>query len=279
MDEVKRNYKDTLFKYVFKERRHFVDLYEAFSGKRLSADDITCFDLDSDVVQRERYNDVSFITTDNRLIYMVEHQSTVSSNLAVKLGAYFFELLKLWIEREGVNIHSEQEAMFPKPELYVAYNGKKPLSRGHECYDCGEFLQIKVPIVNIRYNKLKNKHTDNYLAGYSYLQYEYEKKLSERIPELEAFKYAVRQCETKGYLSEIVEKEDFTAVYNDLFSYDNQLRAEGRAEGKLEGKLEGEAKAVDILKRYLKQESPERIAESMGLALHDVLSVINKFMT
>ena len=109
MKEINRNHKDTLFRQVFKDNKHFSDLYKLCSGKRVNADEITRFDLDSEVVQRERYNDVSFLTDDNRVILMIEHQSTVSGNLAVKLGAYFFDLLRLWAEHEGVSIHDKQE--------------------------------------------------------------------------------------------------------------------------------------------------------------------------
>ena len=93
MADVERRYKDTLFKHIFKENRHFLDLYEVCAGQRLEVDSIICFDLDSDIVKRDRYNDVSFMTADNRLIYMIEHQSTANANLAVKMGAYYFDLL------------------------------------------------------------------------------------------------------------------------------------------------------------------------------------------
>ena len=40
MDTVKRNHKNTLFKYIFNKAEHFLDLYEACSGLRLKASDI-----------------------------------------------------------------------------------------------------------------------------------------------------------------------------------------------------------------------------------------------
>ena len=200
MDDVDRRYKATLFKHIFKETEPFLDLYEGCSGRRLSTEDITSFDLDSDVVQRERYNDVSFITNDNRLIYLVEHQSTSNANLAVKLGAYYFDLLKLWIEHMGVSIHTAKEVQFPKPELYAVYNGKTPYGKEYERYDCGEFMQINVPVIDIHYDGLKNKSADNYLTGYAYLQHEFECKQHEGWTDIKAFEYAVQQCKEKGFL-------------------------------------------------------------------------------
>ena len=236
MSDIKRTYRDTLFKAIFKESERFLDVYEYCSGKRLKANEITRFDLDSDTVQRERYNDVSFLTNDNRAILMVEHQSTISANLAIKLGAYYFNLLSLWIKRENANIHGETPIAFPHPELYVVYNGKKSYNREFETFSAGDFLNIKVPIVQIHFEKLPDKNADNYLAGYSYLQHEYESKLRAGLDELKAFEYAVEKCKENGYLKGIVEGEDFISMYSDVFSYDSQLRAEGRAEGEAKGR-------------------------------------------
>ena len=263
MDVVNRAYKDTLFRHIFKDGGHFADLYERCSGKRLGAGDITGFDLDSGALRRERYNDVSFITRDKRLIYLVEHNSYVSANIAVKIGAYFFDLLMLWAKREGVSIHAEKEVPFPKPELYVAYSGARPYDKRCEEYDCGEFMRIRVPVVNIRYENLDSKAPGNYLAGYAYLQHEYEGKLSEGWERVRAFEYAAQQCREKGYLKGIVEKEGFTAMISEEFSYDSQLRYEGRVEGRVEGRAEG-AKA--IAQRMLAEGEPvDKVAMYTGL--------------
>ena len=243
MSDVNKKYKDTLFNFIFREKEHFLDLYEICSGQRLNAEDITCFDLNSDIVNRERYNDVSFLTNDNRLIFLVEHQSTVNANLAIKLGIYYFALLQLWMTlyNKVKEIHSETEMQVPKPELYVVYNGKAQYIKKFETFDCGQFLQIKVPIVNIRYDELKNKNADNYLAGYAYFQYEYERKIEEGIPTLDAFTSTVEQCKANKYLKGIIEKEDFIAMFSDILSYDSQLIAKGEAKGEEKGKAKGKA--------------------------------------
>lgn len=273
MDDIKRTYKDTLFRHIFKDKERFLDLYEACAGCRLDAGCITVFDLDSDTIKRERYNDVSFITDDNRLIFLVEHQSFISANLAVKIGAYFFDLVRLWAEREGANIHAGKEILFPKPEFYVVFNGKKPYNKAYEEYDCGEFMRIRVPIVDIRYGALKDKGAGNYLAGYSFLQQEYEMKLDEGLPEIKAFEYAVQQCQNSGYLRGIVEKEDFTAVNIDLFSYDNQLRSEGRAEGEAVGEARGRVEGAKAIakKLLLLGMSVDQVMSTTGLAREEVM--------
>ena len=196
MADINRNHKDTLFRQVFKDNKHFSDLYKLCSGKRVNADEITRFDLDSEVVQRERYNDVSFLTDDNRVILMIEHQSTVSGNLAVKLGAYFFDLLRLWAEHEGVSIHDKQERQLPKPEMYVVYNGSKPYGKQEDVFVSGRFLSITVPIVNIKYDYLEDQSSGNYVAGYAFLQHEFELGVYSGLADKDAFRRAVESCKT-----------------------------------------------------------------------------------
>jgi len=75
----------------------------------LTVDDIKAFDLESSIAIRIRRNDVSFITKDNRLIILIEHQSTLNPNMALRLFLYYIELLQLWIKGEGANLYGEKK--------------------------------------------------------------------------------------------------------------------------------------------------------------------------
>ena len=127
---LKRKHKDTLFRAHFKIPENFLQLLNRCSGgnSTLTTNDITPFDLDSATAIRIRRNDVSFITNDNRLIILIEHQSTVNPNMALRLFLYYIELLQLWIKLNKVNLYVTTKMQnIPKPEFYVAYNGTEPL--------------------------------------------------------------------------------------------------------------------------------------------------------
>ena len=67
-----------------------------------------------------------------------------------------------------------------------------------------------------------------------------------------------------GYLKGIVEKEDFISMNIDLFSYDNQLRYEGKAEGKAE-------QSQEIARAMLKAGEPvEKIILYTGLTREEI---------
>ena len=112
---------------------------------------------------------------------------------------------------------------------------------------------------------MENKGPANYLAGYAYLQYEYERNLLEEMPTLDAFSNAVEQCKTRKYLKGIVEKEDFIAMFNDILSYDNQLIAEGRIEGKTERDNEIAHKAFTGLNQGSSASSIIKMLKDLGI--------------
>ena len=76
ISNLKRHHKDSLFRVHFIEPDNFLDLLAYCRGNvsTLTVDDIQSFDLASALAVRTRRNDVAFITRDNRIIILVEHQ-------------------------------------------------------------------------------------------------------------------------------------------------------------------------------------------------------------
>jgi hypothetical protein len=66
----------------------------------LKPEDLEFYDTESIVVKQLK-NDVAFKTKDNRLIIMVEHQSTLNENMPLRFLLYYVELIKLYISQES----------------------------------------------------------------------------------------------------------------------------------------------------------------------------------
>ena len=237
-DSLNRQHKDTIFTHIFKEPKNFLHLLRACQTRpaELSESDILPFDLDSVAAIRKRRNDVSFITKDNRLIILVEHQSTINPNMAIRLLLYYFELVQLWLELCRINLFSSKPiADIPLPELYVAYNGTRELKDySTQVEIANEFVNIavKVRFVDIRFDNLESAHdTDNVLAGYSFLLKEFGIFLGKRKSRDEAFEEARKSCINAGYLKGIIDKEDFIMNYKSFLDYDVQVRTEAMEEG------------------------------------------------
>jgi len=78
--EVKRTWRDNIFRHLFKEEGNFVEMYEAFTGKKLLPDEIEFSNTDSIVMSKDLKNDVAFITKEGKFIFLVEHQLCEASH-------------------------------------------------------------------------------------------------------------------------------------------------------------------------------------------------------
>ena len=245
MDEennnLKRQHRDTMFRGHFKIPEHFLHLLKHCRKQdiTLTTADIEPFDLDSAVAIRIRRNDVSFITKDNKLIILIEHQSTVNPNMAFRLFLYYIELLQLWIKTNGVNIYTATKIQnFPTPEFYVVYNGTKPLEAEHSTFyleNTGMKIEVTVNIVDIHFGNLNATEPDNALAGYSFFYKIYDESRSQGLSDEASFNKAKAECIANGYLKGFIEREEFIMFYKDFLDYDTQLIQEGLAQGKAEG--------------------------------------------
>ena len=71
----------------------------------------------SRIIVREMYNDLGFIAG-NRLIVLVEEQSTWSVNIVVRFLMYLGETYRRYIEKNDLDLYTSKKLELPKPELY-----------------------------------------------------------------------------------------------------------------------------------------------------------------
>ena len=260
---LKIQHKDSFFRGLFKKPEHFLYLLDRCSNGSLnfSPGELTNFNLKSDHAGRVRYNDVSFLTKDNRLLILIEHQSRVSPNMALRMFIYYHELLQMWIKQQQHDLFGVKIDV-PVPELFVAYNGLKPLSLEEQSLKIESNsikVDVKVKIVDISFDKLTDKAEENILAGYSYFYKIYDAELAGGNSRDSAFMTAREACIKNGYLKGIVEKEEFIVVYKDVLDYNAQLRWEGLDEGIERGEVIGYQKAMAKIENLLVQKLISKI--------------------
>jgi hypothetical protein len=82
-----REYKNSLFTALFKDKDVLLELYNATTGSGYGLEtDIVIHTL-TDIFYRCQRNDVSFLM-DHKLIVFIEHQSTLNPNMALRLFLY-----------------------------------------------------------------------------------------------------------------------------------------------------------------------------------------------
>ena len=114
-------------------------------------------------------------------------------------------------------------------------------------------IDIKIKIIDIRYNAVKDKNPNNPVAGYAFFYDNFDKKVLQGEDKKIAFEYARKQCVKNGYLKDLVERNDFMVDYDDFLDYGKQLATEafdegmekGIEKGIEKGRKEGEEKGIE----------------------------------
>ena len=125
MAEMRRSVKDSVFTYLFKQPEYTRQLYLA-----LHPEDTSVQESDFKLVTLENvlttgfYNDLG-IQVRNRLILLVEAQSTFSVNIALRMLLYLAGTYKEYIEEQKLDLYGSHPVEIPRPELYVVYTGDR----------------------------------------------------------------------------------------------------------------------------------------------------------
>ena len=243
--QTNRNHKNSVFTMLFSEKSNLLELYSAISGKNYPENTKIEIVTLSDVLYMDQLNDIAFMLED-RLIVLIEHQSTVNSNMPLRMLMYLAEEYKMIIDRKS--LYKQGRVKIPTPEFIVLYNGKKKFpdykelklsdSYKFKIQDC--YLELVVKVYNI--NKGRNAEMaarSSVLSGYE----EFIAEIKENLKSMElreAIKLAVKTCISKNILVSFLERHS-SEVENMLLSEWNMDEAlavryeEGMEEGIAEG--------------------------------------------
>ena len=284
-----RNHKDSLFIDLFckdKEgKQNFISLYNALHNTNLDLATTTVQEVNIDnVLYMALSNDIAMLV-DNRLVVLVEHQSTINENMPLRLLEYVSRIYEQLVPSE--DRYEKKMIKIPYPEFFVFYNGTEdyPVETELRLSDAFIFpdekyniknkdfsLEIKVRIVNINSDKqspiLKQcKKLEEYSLLIDYIRE--SKKQNPKAP----LEQAINKALQNGVLSEYLKRKS-TEVRNMLiaeYSYETDIKVQ-RREAYREGLAEGiEQKAIETAKNMIhKNISLETIAECTELPLEKV---------
>ena len=223
-------YKDSVFSFLFSDPDILRELYCALEGVTLPEDVPVTINTLQEVLFIERINDISF-EIGGKLVILIEHQSTINRNMALRLLMYIARVYEKIIGDK--NIYTTRAIPIPRPEFFVLYNGAAPYAdeeilRLSDAFESVETLgltekgnpalELVVKVININEGRndgiAKRCKT---LGGYSAFigkVREFEKVSADRE---EAMAKAVRYCREHDILKEFFEKNG-TEVMNMLIT-------------------------------------------------------------
>ena len=271
--KINRSYKDSLFRFVFAEKKDLLELYNAINGSHYeNTEDLEVNTLE-DVLYLGVKNDLSFLLGSSMNLY--EHQSTWNENMPLRGLFYFSELYQNYLKAEGLRLTGTgRRLLLPLPRYIVFYNGTKEepdetqllLSDSFPEPKGGELpaLECRAQVLNINsgHNQeiMKRCHR---LKEYSEFIGEIRCRLQSGLKLEDAVEQGIEVCIRRGVLSDILSRSKMEVRKMLLTEYDEKaereyLRKQSREEGLEEGVQQGEDRVNRLIRLLLEQ---NRIAD------------------
>ncbi|EHL09802.1 hypothetical protein HMPREF9629_01043, partial [Peptoanaerobacter stomatis] len=123
-DIINRKTKDTVFTDLFRNKKYLLQLYQDLHPEDLDTrqEDLQIITLEN-ILVHSMYNDLGFIAKD-KLLILVEAQSTQSVNIALRMLLYLSQTVKDYLQENRLNVHSKKQIILPTPEFIVIYTGE-----------------------------------------------------------------------------------------------------------------------------------------------------------
>ena len=261
------NYKDTLFTRLFSNPVVLRELYSALEGISLPPDIPVTINTLENVLYKNMFNDISF-EIGGKLVVLIEHQSTINPNMAIRLLMYIGRIYEKLIG--GKKIYAEKQIAIPRPEFFVLYNGMAPFpdEQWQRLSDAFEdtaslgiaekgspSLDLAVKVVNINAGKNEGiAKRCKTLAEYQALVGKVREYEEEGIDREDAIRKTIQYCQSHDIMSEFLEKHA-SEVLNMLmteWNLDDALAVryeEGWEEGREEGWERGLEQSREVIAR------------------------------
>jgi predicted transposase YdaD len=283
---INNRFKDSVFSLLFTDPDTLRELYGALQGIPPDPNAVIEINTLTDVLFMEQINDISF-TIDNRIVVLIEHQSTINPNMPLRLLMYIARVYEKITGNR--NIYSGKKLTIPRPEFFVLYNGIQSCPDESVLNLSDSFeregmpgtqaleleLTVKVYNINSGHNETLVQRCKK-LEGYSTFIGKIREYGNQGIGKEAAMKAAITWCLDHNILRNFLEANG-SEVINMLLTEWNMKDAlavrweEGLEEGREEGREED-------IKRLLEYGmTPEQVAEALKIPLDAVISTSGKY--
>ena len=268
---VKRNIKDCVFTDLFSNKKYLRELYLSLhpEDSYITEDDLTDITIEN-VLVNNLYNDLGF-RVGNRLIILVEAQSTWSPNILIRSLIYVTTTYQKYINEKNLDVYSSKKIDIPKPELYVVYTGDRK-ERPAEMQLSKEFFPDSKNIsLDVKVNMIYGDTSDDIISQYVLFTkvYDEQRKLYGRTRQ--AIEETIHICKEKDVLKEYLESRETEVVTMMMTLFDEEQISKNH-----EASIRREEREHFILNMYKKGFDVECIAEMVELSTEEVNEIIEK---
>ncbi len=222
----KRKIKDSVFTNLFQDRKYLLQLYKALHPEDCSVTEDAIADVTiKHVLVDADYNDLGF-SVGNRLMILVESQSTWTLNIIIRALMYLIQTYHDYFKRTNQNLYGSKKVNMPIPELYVIFTGERKNIPDTISLSKGFFDGSKIAIdaeVKVLYQENEKDIIGQYII-FSKV-YNEQRKLYGNTKQ--AVTETIRICKDRNVLKEYLEskEQEVVDIMMTLFDDEQILKA------------------------------------------------------
>lgn len=217
----KRKIKDSVFTNLFQDKKYLLQLYKALhpEDSNVTEDEIEDITIKHVLVDAD-YNDLGF-SVGNRLMILVESQSTWTYNIIIRALMYLVQTYHDYFKRTNQNLYSSKKVNMPKPELYMIYTGDRKkipdiISLSKEFFN-GEKIAIDAEV-----KVLYQEDEKNIVGQYIIFSKVYNEQRKLHGATKEAITETIRICKDRNVLKEYLENSEQEVVDMMMTLFDDE---------------------------------------------------------
>lgn len=219
---VKRNMKDCVFTDLFGNKKYLRELYLALHPEDtdVTEEDLTDITIEN-VLVNALYNDLGF-RVGNRLIVLVEAQSSWSPNILIRAFLYLATTYQNYIDEKSLDLYASKKIEIPKPELYVIYTGNRK-DRPKELWLSKEYFPNNPNLaLDVKVKMIYGDKEDDIIGQYVLFTkvYDEQQKIYGRTKK--AIVETIRICKQRNILKEYLESREKEVVTMMITLFDNE---------------------------------------------------------
>ncbi len=218
---MKRTIKDSVFTNLFQDKKYLIQLYQALhpEDKDVTEDKLTDVTIEN-VLTDNIYNDLGFMVG-NRLLILVEAQSTWTVNIIIRALMYLIQTYHNYFERTKQSLYKSKKVQIPMPELYVIYTGDRK-TKPSEISLSQEFFGGKECCLDVKVKMIYDGKEGDIINQYVLFTKVCNEQIALYGRTQKSILEAIRICKDRNVLREYLESREKEVVDIMMVLYDNE---------------------------------------------------------
>ena len=220
--KAKRTAKNSVFLDLFQDKKNLLKLYKTLHPEDTDATEDTLDIVTIDNVLTDNlYNDLGIMVGNNRLLLLLEAQSSWTANILIRILLYLAHSYHEYFERTSQSLYKSKKVKMPKPELYVIYTGNKgrkpdTISLSQEFFDSADIdIEIKAKVI---YESDK----DNIINEYIVFCKVFNEQIKEHGMTKQAVTETIRICKDRNVLKQYLSSKEVEVVTIMMSLFDDE---------------------------------------------------------